>query len=186
MNTDRLSELISRCALADQAALHELYALTAPYLNRVAFNILRSEALSNEALQDAFVEIWKNAGKYRADIAAPLTWLCSITRYRALDKLAQEKKHNLGRDTSMETDQLKTHVKGVADLIADADEVTRLGACIDTLSGSARQCVKMAYLEGYSREELAIHFEQNVNTIKSWLHRSVKRLRLCLDQQRVH
>jgi RNA polymerase sigma-70 factor (ECF subfamily) len=64
MQDDVLYELISRCALRDQSALKTLYKQTSPYLNRVAYNILRSEDLSNDVLQDSFVQIWQNAERY--------------------------------------------------------------------------------------------------------------------------
>jgi RNA polymerase sigma-70 factor (ECF subfamily) len=45
-------------------------------------------------LQEGFIQIWNNAGQYRMDKAKPITWMTSIFRYRALDRLAKEKKHS--------------------------------------------------------------------------------------------
>jgi RNA polymerase sigma-70 factor (ECF subfamily) len=90
---DILVDLIARCALRDQRALKQLYEKVSPYLNRVAYNIMKSDDLANDVLQEAFVQIWHNAGDYRPDKAKPLTWLTSITRYRALDRLAKEQRH---------------------------------------------------------------------------------------------
>ncbi len=52
-----LIDLIAKCALRNQSALQELYRKVGPYLNKVAYNIVRSDAVSNEVLQDSFVEI---------------------------------------------------------------------------------------------------------------------------------
>ena len=53
--------------------------------------------------------------------------------------------------------------------------------CLEILSERNRRCVELAYLEGYSREELAEMYSTNTNTIKSWLHRSAERLKICLE-----
>ncbi|MFT5013804.1 MAG: anti-sigma-K factor RskA [Patiriisocius sp.] len=65
MQDDVLYELIPHCALRDQSALKALYKHTRPYINRGAYNILRSEELSNDVLQNSFVQIWLNAERYR-------------------------------------------------------------------------------------------------------------------------
>src|SRR5688572_11780816 len=88
-----LETLLARCALRDTAAIKVLYDHLGGYFNVIAFRLLKSEDLSNDVLQEAFVQIWQNAGTYRADLATPLTWMTSIVRYRALDRLAKEKRH---------------------------------------------------------------------------------------------
>jgi RNA polymerase sigma factor (sigma-70 family) len=59
-----------------------------------------------------------------------------------------------------------------------------LRRCLGTIDETARECVLLAYYEGYSREELARRFDCPVNTIKTWLHRSLATLRDCLDGAR--
>ena len=53
--------------------------------------------------------------------------------------------------------------------------------CLGTIDSQARDCVLLAYYEGYSREELARRYDRPVNTIKTWLHRNLATLRACLD-----
>ena len=68
---DELVALIARCALRDQAALKKLFDRLAPYLNAVAFRIVRSEDIANDVLQEAFLQVWQNAAAYRPDLAKP-------------------------------------------------------------------------------------------------------------------
>jgi len=77
---DELIALIGRCALRDQLALKSLYDRVSPFLNGVAYRILGSDDLSNDVLQEAFIQIWNNASSYRVDKAKPMTWMCSIVR----------------------------------------------------------------------------------------------------------
>jgi len=187
----RLHDLITRCSLRDHLALRLLYEDTAPYLNRVAYNILHSEEWSNDVLQEAFLQIWKNAERYRRDLSKPLTWLSSIVRYRAFDKLAVEKKHGGHIEFDTILDSLSTVEalppnaarSSIEDGIEQTDRQKMVAECFATLNERGRRCIQLAYLYGYSREELAETFETNVNTIKSWLHRNVKRLRACLEQK---
>ncbi|MFT6269619.1 MAG: RNA polymerase sigma-70 factor (ECF subfamily) [Alphaproteobacteria bacterium] len=84
--------LIEACSLGDNFALETSYKKFAPLLHRYAFNILRNEALSNEVLQDSFIQIWKQSHSYRVEQGKPLTWLRTIVRNKAIDMLRAEKK----------------------------------------------------------------------------------------------
>lgn len=182
-NDEELVALIARCAIRDQAALKQLFERLGGYLHAVAFRILRSEELSNEVLQDAFVQIWDNASSYRADLARPLTWMTSIVRYRALDQLARERKHSDRRLPNGDRDILDQLVgQDNPEGRAHNSEVQKfLQECLAALSERMRRSVLLAYLEGFSREDIAETFNTNTNTVKSWLHRGAERLRKCLE-----
>lgn len=60
------------------------------------------------------------------------------------------------------------------------EDARRLHACLAELEGNRRDMVRLAYLDGWSRADLAAHFEQPVNTVKTWLHRALKQLKGCL------
>jgi len=184
LDNDELYNLIARCALRDQKALEDLYRKTAPYLNKVAYNILKSEDLSNDALQEGFVQIWQNAGDYRPDKAKAITWVTSIIRYRALDHLAKEKRH---RDQiEQNTDEID-HLDNVEsdsrpDIEAmDSQKDQLLAECMDTLNERTKTSIRMAYLEGFSRDDIAAKFNTSANTVKSWLHRGSDRLKQCIE-----
>ena len=186
---DELSALISRCSLRDQAALNILYKKVAPFLNNVAYKILRSEALSNEALQDGFVQIWNNASSYRQDVAKPLTWMCSIVRYRALDKLQSEQKHSKHIDQKYTNDDDEDiepldripHKDTPEKDYAEGQSKAFIDQCLESLNPNVRQSITLAYLQGYTREELAETLGINMNTVKSWLRRGSERLKKCLE-----
>ncbi len=192
-NRDELySNLIARCAIHDQKALEALYKHVAPYLNKVAFSILRSEDLSNDVLQEAFIQIWKNAGEYRVDKSKPITWMTSIVRYRALDRLAKEKRHyesiNHEEDPDeMHSDELISEEKESNDrpdiAAMQLQDSNILLECMETLNDRAKESITLAYLQGYSRQELAEKFNSSVNTVKSWLKRGAERLKNCIESK---
>ena len=183
-NQEVLIDLIAKCALRNHAALNQLYRQVGPYLNKVAYNIVRSDEVSNEVLQDSFVEIWQNAGSYRQDLSQPLTWMTSITRYRALDALAKEKRHTDHRQANAEDlDSFISSHSTPEKSFMDAQQQQHLMDCLETLNDRGKDCISMAYLYGLSREDLAQRFNTNVNTIKSWLHRGTQKLKSCLEQK---
>lgn len=185
LDNDELAGLIARCALRDQQALRQLYDLAGPYLNHVAYQILGSEDLSNDALQEAIVQIWNKAGEFRIDLASPVTWMTSITRYRALDRMSREKKHRDQIDSNVAEEEVHS-VEGSVSPERDLVEEQRqklFQSCLESLNDRGRQTIELAYLHGFSREELAAKFDTKVNTIKSWLHRGVERLKRCIEER---
>ncbi|MBL4661185.1 MAG: RNA polymerase subunit sigma-70, partial [Alcanivoracaceae bacterium] len=84
-------KLLSATALNDRKAFEELYKITCGKLYAVSYQLLQHKDLAEDALQDAYVKIWHNAAEYRKDRGTVLTWMTSITRYRALDILRARK-----------------------------------------------------------------------------------------------
>src|SRR5579871_4605236 len=82
-----IENLLGCVARHDEAALRALYLIAAPSLFGIARRILVRRELAEEVLQDSFVNIWRSAGSYQHDRAAPMTWMSVIVRNRALDCL---------------------------------------------------------------------------------------------------
>jgi len=180
---DELIALIARCAIRDQTALKELFDRLAPYLNGVALRIVRSEDSSNDVLQEAFIQIWQNASSYRPHLSKPLTWLTSIVRYRALDRFAQEKSLREKFNQELTDEEFSAIPDDSCPVHAASTDQMRnqLANCLASLSASIKESVELAYLHGYSRDEIAGHMNTNSNTVKSWLHRGAQRLKQCLE-----
>ncbi|MFO1369545.1 MAG: RNA polymerase sigma factor [Marinagarivorans sp.] len=180
---DELIALIARCAIRDQTALKDLFDRLGPFLNSVALRIVRSEDASNDVLQEAFIQIWQNASSYRPHLSKPLTWLTSIVRYRALDRFAQEKSIREKIDVDASEDEITSIADESCPLqTAVTDQMrNQLASCLDSLSTSIKESVELAYLHGYSRDEIAERMNTNSNTVKSWLHRGAQRLKQCLE-----
>lgn len=172
--------------MRDQNALQLLYKRVSGYLNAVAFRMLKSNDFANDVLQEAFVQIWENAGSYRPHMSQPLTWMTSIIRYRALDRLDKEKRlAKRFQQPSAEDDAIDSAAE--CDTKTPDAELQRsqlsqqIEDCLSTLTEKARRSIRFAYLEGFSRDEIAAKLNTNTNTVKSWLHRGSERLKKCLE-----
>lgn len=174
-----LSRLLSDVAGRDRRALQVLYDLTAPKLFGVILRIQRDRSLAEDVLQDVYLKIWQSAGSYVPGAGRPLPWLCAIARNRAIDTVRRrgELQGPIREDGEDWVDRLvdQRDEEG-AFLGRDA-----LATCLGRLDATQRDCVVLAYCEGFSREELAQRFDRPVNTIKTWLHRALAALKGCLE-----
>ena len=171
-------ELLRRCAAKDPEAFDALYERTAPLLWGIVLRMLRHPAAAEDALQETYLSIWARAGDYRPALGAPLTWMTSIARYRALDALRRRGRRE---DVQLPLDE-EAHADPFADLAESrADDARTLADCLARLGEEQRACIVLSYCEGYTHGELAARFERPEGTVKSWIRRGVKVLRGCLD-----
>lgn len=181
METAELPDLIARCKLGNQQAFQTLYKKTAGKLNGIAIRILRNPDSANEALQEAFVQIWRNIGEYNPSKGEPIVWMSSIVRYRCYDKVRAEKRRIEGAHTLAELDNMDNLADTHSGSSLFCDIGQTLEDCLKGLEEAHRRCILMAYYYGFSREEISSQLQSPVNTVKSWLRRGLSRLQLCLD-----
>lgn len=176
----QLEQLIARCAAGDSPALELLYQNTSAQLFGVLKRILLRADLAEEALQDVYVSIWRNAKDYRASKGAVFTWMTSIARYRAIDIKRSRRREVSFADPAEYVAQdldVTADLANVAGLEAD---VTRLKACLEQLGLMQRNAVCLAYMNGLSHDEVATKLGSPLGTIKSWVRRGLESLKECL------
>ncbi len=128
-------------------------------------------------LQEAFVKIWHRAADYRPDKGAPMTWMASIVRNRALDLLRRPNVESPLEDE----DRWESDVPGPLEQVMRSAEARALMRCLEQLESTQRQAVTLAFFHGLAHADLARHLKQPLGTIKSWIRRSLQRLRGCLE-----
>jgi RNA polymerase sigma factor (sigma-70 family) len=174
-----LANLVSAVGRRDRLAFKRLYAVAAPKLFGLILRILRDRAMAEDVLQDVFARVWQSAEGFSPDAGSAMAWLSTIARNRAIDML-RSKGPPLAAPDEEGTDYYE-RLAAPGDPEADMTNLAALRHCLGEIEEPARSCVLLAYYEGYSREELATRFERPVNTIKTWLHRSLAALKTCLE-----
>lgn len=163
----------------DRDALAALYGQTSPRLMAMLLRLLRRHELAEDVLHDVYLRVWERAGTYDPSRGSATGWLIAIARNAALDLCRQQRHEVVG------TDGL-----GLADTTSPPDPATlaeasaaerALRACIERLEPEPRRCLLLAYYEGLTYDELAQRLARPVGTVKSWVRRSLDRLRQCLD-----
>lgn len=174
---DAIEKMIARAALRDRAAFSTLYARTSAKLFGVILRVLNDRAMAEDVLQDAYVKIWRNAGKYRANGLSPMTWLITIARNTAIDRKRRERGVQPTVDLS---EVLPDSAPGPEQQAIRASDTARLEACLDELQAGHAGAVRGAYLDGESYADLAARYDVPLNTMRTWLRRSLLKLRECL------
>jgi RNA polymerase sigma-70 factor, ECF subfamily len=173
----QLEQLIRRTSLGDKAAFATLYARTAAQLFGVALRIIGRREEAEEILQEAFVAVWQRAGDYDTAKGSAMGWLSTLVRYGAIDHVRRRAARPEGRGVPDEA-LLPFAVSGGTDQGA---ELAALQRCLGELDEQPRKAVLLAYLYGFTREEIAADLGVPLGTVKSWIRRSVERLKRCLD-----
>lgn len=176
---NQLEQLLKGVADGDESAFAELYQATSAKLHAVALRILRSREMAEEVLQESYFRVWERARDYNPAIASPLTWLGTIVRNRALDEVRRRTARPAGDDSGLET--IESEDEHPLDALERREDVERLLRCLEGLEAEKKEIVRLAYLDGMSREALAAKFGRPEGTIKTWLHRSLAQLKGCLE-----
>jgi RNA polymerase sigma-70 factor (ECF subfamily) len=182
----QLVDLLHGVSQGRQAAFQELYGLVSPQLFASLLRILKRRDLAEEALQDAFLSVWRNAGSYSADKGAPMTWLVSICRYRALDTLRRQRREVSLEPMLEDVEDGTAELAGLVDESADGTLISKaetraLDDCMGLLNDGQRSSLKLAYFDGCTHEEIAAHLSSPIGTVKSWVRRGLESLKRCLE-----
>lgn len=179
MERDDIGELLARVALRDRSAFSRLYQKLAPKLFAICLRMLKDRGDAEEALQDVFVRIWDKAGSYSGDGMNAYGWLCAITRYRCIDRLRARRPESEDLEAAEELADLGPDPEHTAML---RSEGARIDTCMEALDPDRARAVRQAYVEGLSYQELADTFAVPLNTMRTWLRRSLLKLRECMDE----
>lgn len=166
-----LAPLLGRCAAGDVRALRTLYEATAPLLFGIALRLLRNRTQAEDTLQETFLQIWRNAGRFDAARGSPRAWMIAILRYRALDRLDMETRYTPDGDLPEAAEALPIAV----------EDRHALSDCLAQLPENWRHSVVLSFVEGYSHGEIAARTGTPLGTVKSWILRALSALKACLE-----
>jgi RNA polymerase sigma-70 factor (ECF subfamily) len=171
-----LVPLLHAIAEGDELAFAKFYRLTSARMLRTCNLVLHDEGNAHDALQDVYFVVWQKASGFDEAISSPTTWLHSIARNKAIDQLRRQ---HVTSDL--------TEVCGVADgcssaldvLISEQDK-QRLHECIRQLEPHRTKLIHAAFFADITYSDLARMEAVPLGTMKSWLRRSLTRLRISM------
>jgi RNA polymerase sigma-70 factor (ECF subfamily) len=184
MSADELNNLLARCALRDEKALEALYAKASSRLYALALGVVKQREWAEEVLQDAFIKIWSHADRFSADKSSAMTWMSTIVRNRAVDKVREFSRNPLLQDkmlADVDETPLMAETPGPADLALMSHDLKSLWNCLGTLEQEQKQVILMSYYHGYSHQELSAKLTVPLGTVKGWIRRGLEKLRMCLE-----
>lgn len=172
-----IEDLIGRVALGDRKAFSALYDATSAKLFGTVLRVLNDRADAEDVVQDAYMKIWRYADRYSANGMSPMTWMITIARNTAIDRIRRTR---ATVDLEGVAEHLTAPGPGPEQSAVAAGEARRIMACLDELEQDRGSAVRSAYLEGRSYAELAETFNVPLNTMRTWLRRSLQSLQECM------
>ena len=178
---ERLQAAMLRLKGGDRGALEEVYRLTHVKLFGICYRILGDRKEAEDALQDVYVTLWRNAARYDASRASPIAWLATFARNRAVDRLRTGKVQR-GAVPVDEAGALPDDGPAADALMIDEERAARVHSCLETLEAKHRDPIRAAFLEGRTYAELATREDVPLGTMKSWIRRGLLKLRECMER----
>ena len=173
--------LVAVVARGDDMALAELYDRVGRVAYGLAFRVLRDDRLAEDAVQEAFLAVWRTAGAFRAERAKASTWIMTLVHRRAVDLVRREERRRADPlDDAMMDVSTGDSAEDVAWL---GFERERVQGALKQLPDTQREAIELAYYGGYSQSELAERLGQPLGTIKSRMFAGLARLRELLDDR---
>ena len=177
---DELNQLLLQTGRSDQKAFAELYKRTSSKLFGVCLRMLHDRGEAEEVLQETYTTVWRRAASFDAAKASAITWLITLSRNKAIDRLRQHREELL--DDPSRLDEAVDEQPTPATDAETSQEYRRLQRCLDELEPQQRDAVREAFFTGATYNELATRCMVPLGTMKSWIRRSLMQLRTCLDQ----
>ena len=178
-----LIALIDRVALADEKALRELYELTSYKLYGVAVRVVTNREWAEDVLQEAFINIWRIAGDYKATLSPPMAWMALVVRSRGLDFLrrrASDRADKMQELDDVMSDTVAGDSPNPMDVAQASEQAKALHNCLSLLDNKQREVVSLAYMRDMSHAELAEQLKLPLGTVKTWIRRGLDQLRGCM------
>lgn len=174
-----IEELIGKIALGDRSALAALYDATSGKLFSICLRVLRNRSEAEDAVQEVYLRIWAKADRYAVTGHSPMTWLITVARNLSIDRLRAKKSSYVNLDS---VGELVENRPGPEATSIAASEQRRISACFEELPSDRADAVRAAYLDGASYQALADRFDVPLNTMRTWLRRSLISLKECLSR----
>jgi RNA polymerase sigma factor (sigma-70 family) len=170
--------LVALVARGEEWALAELYDRHGRVAYGLALRVLRDPALAEDAVQDAFMGVWRSAARFVPERSKASTWLLTLVHRRAVDLVRREERR---RGEPLEAASVPTG-EATDEAVWLRFERERVQRALRALPDAQREALELAYYGGFSQSELADRLGQPLGTIKSRMFAGLSRLRELLEE----
>ncbi|MBA2358499.1 MAG: sigma-70 family RNA polymerase sigma factor [Actinobacteria bacterium] len=171
--------LVALVARGDDDALAALYDRFSRVAYGLALRILRDRALAEDAVQEAFLAVWRTADRFLIERAKPSTWILTLVHRRSVDLVRREERRRA------DPIEVAPHESGAetADEVEVRAERRIVQHALTRLPADQREALELAYYGGLTQTELAERLGQPLGTIKSRMFTGLRRLRELLAEE---
>lgn len=172
---------VRRAAEKDESGLTSLYDEASQLVYTVALRILNDRGDAEEVTLDVFSQVWRRAGDFDPGRGSVTSWLVTLARSRAIDRLRSRKATKRSEDRHIDLSDFAGTATSPEEAAVISQNRQRVRAALGLLPVEQRQAIELAYLGGLSHTELASHLGQPLGTIKTRIRLGMMRLRSTLE-----
>ncbi|MEO6349225.1 MAG: sigma-70 family RNA polymerase sigma factor [Candidatus Limnocylindrales bacterium] len=173
--TDNL--IFQRVCTGDTAAVADLYDKYASSILGLAMRVTNDRGLAENVVQEAFVDVWRNASKFDASRGSARTWIMAIAHHRAVDAVRRRRRETVSLDAD---NGVADSVPAVSDIwkeVSAGVDAAAVRRALAALPAIQRQAVELAYFSGLTQLEIAAATGAPHGTVKSRVRLGLARLR---------
>ncbi len=178
-------ELVHRLALGDESALVVLYDRFGRALFSLALRITSQRAVAEEVVQEAFVRVWRHAGRFETSRGKVSSWMMGITHNLAIDELRKARSRPQIADTEIDLSERLVLTGKVGNVEQEAWNRIQIGAIVEALGEipkAQRKVIEMAYFGGMTQLEISAMLGEPLGTVKTRIRLGMIKLRSALQE----
>ena len=169
--------LVQRLLQRDASAFEELYDRHSRVVYGLVLRILQQAGTAEEVVQDVFLQLWRNAHRYKEERGPFVPWLLTLARNRALDTLRLKSERQRRREEQAEELPPATAAPEFERHLDEQRRAQRVRALLSSLTPQQKRAIELAYFEGLSHTEIAAALREPLGTVKSWIRNGLLRLK---------
>lgn len=171
-------QLLQQISNRDAAAFQTFYRKYSGLIFAAISNVLNDHHDTEDVMQEVLVQLWNKAHLYEPRKGKPLTWLTTLARNRAIDRIrSKQRRSKLNDDFELENKKFQFEFEDSGrEVLEDKERDTLLHTAVEKLNDEQRQAIRLAYFDGLTQAEVAERLHEPLGTIKARIRRGVTRL----------
>jgi RNA polymerase sigma-70 factor (ECF subfamily) len=174
--------LVARVSEGDGAALEALYRRYGRPCYGLARRILADDQFAQDVVQEVFLTVWRDSGRFDPGRGAFSSWLLSMTHHKAVDAVRREENLRKRRTTTDVLEDAVSTAPPVEDEVWSLLRRSRVRDALQLLPLSQREALTLAYFGGYTQREIAGISNTPLGTVKTRMLAGMRQLRHLLDE----